>query len=384
MNITDLHIDKQLADNIQNDKIQSIPPGNQYIRVVVTVKDNNGKPALSGVPIYWETTVNTSDMVIFNDQGIKIKPKTNVFETNTNSWGQAVIYISSWVKIITSISVALQKGKSPEYTQTLVFCNFDDNGTLAQPELPTDEHGRVSIRPEVYSVKASTGQKPPKPDYWCAAWLYGTVEGYLNKNIIQGKLINVLPVQQHSPVTLDVPYQWMDTKNKYGNQLAYLLYETNGSSQMSKKLVFSASGGATAMPDINDNGNEDYGKVVYYYDKSATLLTTDDLNAHGDLKFIIPAYHNHDRNDNLKISVYLNGWDSDDVHNHAQHNLEYRLSQIMGDSTFSISREQLVGFGASDEGTLGTMYIRYMVNNNDDGDSLSMIYKVDINFSDAE
>ncbi|WP_350305708.1 hypothetical protein [Photorhabdus viridis] len=388
--ITGITIDKQLADNLPKSQpvIGEKIPASQLIQVTATVVNNKGD-AQSGAIVQFRTMANVSNMHIFDKNKKEIIPSpkddVNTFKINTDGKGKAIIYMASPIKIITNISASLTLPKesgSPEYEQTLVFCTFDDSGTLPAPELLTDEHGRVEIKSEVYSVKAFTEEKPSKPDYWCAAWLYGKVDGYLD-DALKGRLINVFPVQKNSPVTFDVPYQWMDTKNKYGNQLAYLLYENNGSSKLSKKLVFPATGAATAMPDIDEPGEEGYCKVVYLYDESATLLTNNDLNKYGNiLEFYIPRYPDCNTNDKLEINIYLNGWDLNGINpRHKQIQQVKYLKELVskkGQYTFFISKDQVAGFGISYKKEFGNMFIRYKVND----EYLSMIYIVKIDFSD--
>ncbi|WP_350305711.1 hypothetical protein [Photorhabdus viridis] len=375
--IAGITIDKQLADNISGS--QSEPQETQRIQVTVTVMNGN-TAAQSGITVYWNTTVNFSNMLIFDESMNRILPlpgQVNTFTTITNGWGNTIIYIASSIKIITNITASLilpEEGESPDYEQTLVFCTFDHSGTFTSPKLP--KPGTLNILSSHYSVEA-TGGIVSGPNYWCAAWLYGKTDGYLD-DAIKGRLIDVFPVNKDAQVCFKVPYQWLDTKNQSGNQLAYFLHSINGNPILSKKLYFSAIGTATAMPDIDESGDQEYKKVEYLYTPAVSgYLTNNDLNAHGDiLDFYISPYPDFNNNDKLEINIYLNGCDSNGVNNrHSQIQKIKNLGDLVwknNQRTFSILKDEVTDFRKGD------MFIRYEVNDY----YLSMVYRVKIEFSD--
>ncbi|WP_350305710.1 hypothetical protein [Photorhabdus viridis] len=391
--IIGITVDKQLADNLPKDLsiVGDKIPDNQSIQVTATVMNDNDD-VQSGVIVYFRMSVNLSYICILDENKRAIQPDSNVFTVTTNDDGEAIIYIASSDKIITHLTATLiisEEDESPNDEQTLVFCTFDDSGTLDIAELTLDQHGRVHIEPDVYSVEASSTQVIPGPNYWCATWLYGKTDGYLDDDI-KGRIIDAFSITQNNSVSFNVPCQWMDTRHGHRNQLAYLLYEVNGEGRLSKKWSFLATGVATAMPDINGLVNKDsvstgYCEVGYLYSESkGLLLTDDDLNAHDDnLAFYIPSYPGLIRAiDKLEINIYLSGWDSEGVNvrnKQIQKKMRFKdLSRRSGKHVFYISKQDVAGFGSSYEGEPGKMFIQYQVN----GRYLSKPYQIDINFED--
>jgi hypothetical protein len=382
--LTAFQIDKRLADFKNASEVKDFPDSAWIVCTAVVRTDDGSEPA-PGQKVELSAEQGLSLLVVTdadgnllptNDGGVTVNPAVV-----TNQQGLAIFKVASKVQKIYALTTSLadpqQDAERYKLGQSVVYCIFDGSGTAAAPTVfgETDpvEVPAWGMPGDTYAINAQASDSAMRSQYAYATWV-----GDARAN---GKLIQLGQWDSSlGALKFRVPFQYMSTEEESVNAVSYLVSALAGTSEMSSRRLFSATGTPVAEPDPELNPTPGLSSA-YCPTQQGGILTADNLNQNKQLVIVVPRYARQVALDKITLYIYLNGWvrDTYNVVSTAVTPSSIYTQNANDDTSVPISANLLRKFCADPDGRPGKMYVVYQVNDAWWGAK----YAVNIDFSGA-
>lgn len=403
-----------------NDEPPANPPLNQRIKLTAIVADADGNPPTQSVAVTWRYVDGSVPAGVvwwypaLNQTPTKDQATTNTLTAGPNA-GTALIWVAATEKLIGNVAAGTDGQALPGSQLTLAVWDFDGANDLPQPadqqalDIPVFSVGPGSTipipdydlgKPISYNPKYQYADSDPiTPDpkiangsYFIRHWNYKD-----QKDVI------LRPPQVFSggSFQVSIPYQIMNTDERpNANAVTYCFYSVFNP-YWSTVFPYSASGTALVAPDVVNNPTTTWLSQVLYVEpdvadgwqdegadpkiwptiaKKPEVITKAHFGQKGLLNFAIPLYRDWNKNDQIVITAYLNGYlatgdphnttaappGSQDPYTVTGADFSPNFSGMGGAEKYALvqfSKSDMGDFEADQLGDNGVMFIQYVLNN---------------------